>query len=132
MNRNIETINKKFDRKLVGNAKMRRLVCETLLYFPRKTVDFITKNVWFVSSFEDSWGFVLRGDELVKGKFLVFLGDELFEQESSAQHYTIAHEIGHVILGHRNSIIERQLKTEVDKQEKEAHLFALKYLNVRN
>ena len=84
MNRNIETINKKFDRKLVGNAKMRRLVCETLLYFPRKTVDFITKNVWFVSSFEDSWGFVLRGDELVKGKFLVFLGDELFEQEPSA------------------------------------------------
>jgi len=132
MNRNIETINKKFDRKLVGNAKMRRLVCETLLYFPRKTVDFITKNVWFVSSFEDSWGFVLRGDELVKGKFLVFLGDELFEQESSAQHYTIAHEIGHVVLGHRNSIIEKQSKAEVDSQEREAHQFALKYIHNKN
>ena len=132
MNRNIETINKKFDRKLVGNAKMRRLVCETLLYFPRKTVDFITKNVWFVSSFEDSWGFVLRGDELVKGKFLVFLGDELFEQESSTQHYTIAHEIGHVVLGHRNSIIEKQSKAEVDSQEREAHQFALKYIHTKN
>ena len=132
MNRNIETINKKFDRKLVGNAKMRRLVCETLLYFPRKTVDFITKNVWFVSSFEDSWGFVLRGDELVKGKFLVFLGDELFEQDSYAQHYTIAHEIGHVVLGHRNSIIEKQSKAEVDSQEREAHQFALKYIHTKN
>ena len=132
MDRNIEVINKKFDRKLVGNAKMRRLVCETLLYFPRKTVDFITKNVWFVSSFEDSWGFVLRGDELVKGKFLVFLGDELFEQDSYAQHYTIAHEIGHVILGHRNSIIEKQSKAEVDSQEREAHQFALKYIHTKN
>ena len=84
MDRNIEAINRKFDGKLVGNARMQRLVCETLLYFPQKSVNFITKNVWFVSSFEDSWGFALRGDELVKGKFLVFLGDELFEQEPSA------------------------------------------------
>ena len=128
MKEETEKIKKRFAGKLVGNSRMQNLVGETLLALPKEIVDFVTKNVWFVSSFDDSWGFVLRGDELKKGKFLVFLGDELFDQEKYDQHYTIAHEIGHVMLGHRNSIMELQSKNEVDEQEKEAYLFALKYL----
>ena len=36
-------------------------------------------------------------------------------------HYIIEpHEIGHVILGHRNSILERQSKNEIRRQEMQA------------
>jgi hypothetical protein len=129
MNQKLEEIKQKFSGKLAGGKRMRRLVCETLLVFPPDIVDCITKNVWFVSSFEDAWGFVLKIDELKsKGEFVIFLGDELWEKEKSAQRYEIAHEIGHVILKHRNAITAPQSKAEVNRQEKEAHEFALKYL----
>lgn len=130
MNRKTQDIERKFDGKLIGSKKMQRLVAETLLRLPINIQSFVTKNVWFVSSYEDSWGFVLKIDEISsKGKYVIFLGDELYEQDSGTQHYEIAHEIGHVMLGHRNAILKPQSKEEVDKQETEAHKFALKYLN---
>lgn len=129
MKENTDTIKEKFRKKLVGSKRMQRLVCETLLIFPPNIVDYITENVWFVSSFDDAWGFVLKSDELKeKGEYLIFLGEELFEQDSYAQHYEIAHEVGHIILKHRNAITQPQSKAETDKQEKEAHEFALKHL----
>ena len=124
-----ERIKSDFGGKLVGNSKMQKLVCESLLLFPQKISNFVTKNVWFISSFDDSWGFVLRGDELRKGKYLIFLGDELFDQDKYSQEYTIAHEIGHVILGHKNSFIENQSGKEIDEQEREAHKFAIQYVD---
>jgi len=129
MNKETEDISQKFDGKLIGSSKMKNLVCETLVVFPKDIVDFVTSNVWFVTSFEDAWGFVLKVDELgAKGKHLIFLGDELFEQDHYAQKYEIAHEIGHVILKHRNAISAPQTKEEIAKQEKEAHEFAVKYV----
>ncbi len=129
MEEKIEKIKKKFKGKLIGNTRMQKLVCETLLTFPKDIIDFVTKNVWFVSSFEDAWGFTLKIDELKKkGKYLIFLGDELWEQGKYAQAYEITHEIGHVILKHRNAITKSQTKREADRQEKEAHEFALRYL----
>lgn len=126
----VEEIKGKFGGKLVGKPKMQRLVCETLLILPKDIAEFVTKNVWFISSFEDSWGFVLDSKDLGK-KHLIFLGDELFEQDKYAQHYTIAHEIGHVMLNHRNAILETQSVRETEKQEDEAHRFAIQYVGVR-
>lgn len=125
----IGEIRNKFTGKLLGNKRMQKLVCETLLIFPSNIINFVTKNVWFVSSFDDAWGYTLRMDELWKGKLLVFLSDELFEQNEYDQKYEVAHEIGHVMLGHKNSILEKQTKAEIDKQEKEAHEFAEKFLS---
>ena len=130
MNRRTQDIERKFDGKLIGSKKMQRLVAETLLRLPINIQSFVTKNVWFVSSFEDAWGFTLKIDELKKkGKYLLFLGDELWEQGKYVQAYEIAHEIGHVILKHRNAILTPQVGAETQKQEAEAHKFALKYLN---
>jgi len=42
--------------------------------------------------------------------------------------YSIAHEIGHVVLNHRNSVLIAQTKAEIKKQEKEADEFARKYI----
>jgi len=128
MNKEAEEIRKKFAGKLVGRAKMQKLVCETLLIFPLEIIDFVTKNVWFVSSFDEAWGFVLKGKEL-DGKDVIFLADELFVQEKYDQQYEIAHEIGHIMLGHRNAITKPQTKQEIKQQEKEADRFARRYLS---
>ena len=129
MDQKADQIKKRFGEKLIGSKRLQQLVCETLHIFPQEVINYVTKNVWFVTSFDDSWGFVLKIDELKsKGKFVIFLGDELWKQDEYARRYEIAHEIGHVILKHRNAITAPQSKAEVDRQEKEAHQFALKYL----
>lgn len=67
------------------------------------------------------------GNDL-KNQHLIFLSDDLFRESPNQIRYTIVHEIGHVILGHRNSILERQSKVEIRIQEKEADDFAKQFL----
>ncbi len=66
----------------------------------------------------------------LKDQHLIFLSDELFMHGEDQIRYTIAHEIGHVILGHRNSVMEKQSKSEIYAQEKEADKFARKYIKI--
>lgn len=127
MEQKLEGIKKRFGGKLIGNPRMQKLVCETLLFLPKEKVDSIVENIWFVSSFDDSWSFVLDSNDLGK-KHLVFLGDELFDQDKYAQAYTIVHEIGHVLLNHRNAILKPQTGEDIDRQESEAHKFAIRYV----
>lgn len=121
-------IKNRFGHKLQGNKFMQSIVIKTLQFFPEEIINFITANVWFVGSFEDGWAFTLKGDELKKDEYLVFLSDELLQENERQIIWTIAHEIGHVILGHKNSIGKLQTKSEIKKQEKDANKFAEKYL----
>jgi len=89
----------------------------------KKVISFITKKCWFFASMEDAWAFTFTGNDL-KNQHLIFLSDELLEESPEQIRYTIAHEIGHVILGHRNSVLEMQTKKEIRKQEREADRFA--------
>jgi hypothetical protein len=127
MKDDLEKIRRAFGPRLVGKKSMQRIVCEVVAIFPPKLISEITRNCWFVSSFDDAYGFVLRGDELDR-RHLIFLSDDLFDQPKWQQYYTIAHEIGHVILGHQNAILESQSKRETEKQEREADRFAKQYL----
>lgn len=115
-----------FKGKLVGNKRMKYHVCETLARMSPEIVSYITKNCWFFASMEDAWAFAFTGNDLAD-QHLIFLSDELMSQSEEQIHYTIAHEIGHVMLGHRNSTLVRQTKSEVKQQEKEAHDFAEKW-----
>lgn len=126
---NAKQIENLFGHKLIGNKFMKRMVIKTLRLFPPDLIDKVAKTTWFVSSFEDGWAFTLRGDELGTGEHLVFLADELLEQSDSQIIRSIMHEIGHVVLGHRNSIGRVQSRNEVRKQEREADNFAKKYLD---
>jgi hypothetical protein len=128
MRAELEVIKKKFKNKLIGSALMQHLVCEALTLLPKDIVDRVTKTCWFVSSFEDAFGFTLRGDEL-GGKHLVFLSDDLLSEGRYQQCYTVLHEIGHVLASHRNSILKPQTVSEIRSQEKEADSFAKKYLS---
>jgi len=107
---------------------MKKMVGKALRKVPKDIVNFVTKTTWIIGSFEDGWAFTLRGDELKKEEYLIFLSDELFEADEKQIIWTIIHEIGHVVLGHRNSIGKVQSKSEVRKQEKEADEFAVKCL----
>src|SRR5271170_8089157 len=98
--------------KLIGNLFMREIVCKTLLLLPNEYIEQISKNVWFMSSPEDAWAFTFKGSE-IKQKSLIFLSDELLRQNKRQITYTILHEVGHVILKHRNSIGYRQTQTEI-------------------
>lgn len=79
-----------------------------------------------MGSFEEAWAFAFTGNDL-KDQHLVFLSDELLMQDEKQIHYTIAHEIGHVVLNHKNSTLVKQTKEEIRKQEKEADEFAKEY-----
>ena len=127
MNNKAKNIYYAFDGKLVGNRQMKINVCEALAKMPDEIIDYITSNCWFFASMEDAWAFTFTGNDL-KDQHLIFLSDELMFQEKTQINYTIAHEIGHVILKHRNSVLEKQPKEEIKKQEDEADSFAKKYL----
>lgn len=118
---------KAFDGKLVGNFKMKQAVCDVLVNMPSEVVVFITKNCWFMSSINNSLAYVFKGNDL-KDQFLIFLSDELFMQSKNQIRYTIAHEIGHVFLGHNNSTSYIQTREEIRRQEQEADIFARQYI----
>jgi Zn-dependent protease with chaperone function len=117
-----------FGGKLVGTKRMKLYVCETLSLMPPKIIAKITRNCWFMSTIDDAWAFTFTGDDL-KGQHLIFLSDELLYQDPAQIRYSIAHEIGHVILKHRNSVLERQTKQEIRQQEKEADAFARQFIH---
>lgn len=126
----INEIKAKFGYKLIGSGKLRSVVARTVAIFPKKIINEVTRRCWFVGSFDDGWGFTLKADEFKKGECLIFLSDELLRESEGQMMHTIAHEIGHVILGHRNSIGKVQSKSEIKRQEKEADEFAKKYLKL--
>jgi hypothetical protein len=126
MNENAEKIYHAFRGKLIGSYQMKMHVCETLLKMPDKVINFITANCWFLGSMDDAWAFTFTGSDL-KNHHLIFLSDELLMQDELQIHYSIAHEVGHVMLGHRNSTLVEQSKKEIKQQEKEADMFAKKY-----
>ncbi|HXS14595.1 MAG TPA: M48 family metalloprotease [Candidatus Saccharimonadales bacterium] len=123
----LATIFEKFQGRLVGNEKMKYHVCDVLFHMPADIIDFITAQCWFMASMEDAWAFTFTGNDL-KNQHLIFLSDELLQQDIHQIHYSIAHEIGHVILRHRNSTLVKQTPEEIEIQEKEADAFAEKYI----
>jgi hypothetical protein len=116
-----------FGNKLVGTKKMKYFVMSVLSKMPEDVAKYVAKSTWFLGSFDDAWAFTFTGNDLA-GKHMVFISDDLLNQHAAQIRYTIAHEIGHVVLGHRNSVFEKQSKSEIAKQEKEADEFAKEYL----
>jgi hypothetical protein len=93
---------------------------------PDDLIHHITQHCWFLGSKEDAWAYTFRGDEIA-GKHLIILTDQLLEQSDEDIEWTIMHEIGHVVLGHRNGILAPQTKSETKAQEREADIFAQTY-----
>lgn len=127
MNERLHQIQKAFKGKLIGNTKMKHHVAEVLANMPDHIITFVTENVWFMASMEDAWAFTFTGSDLEK-KHLVFLSDELLAENARQIHWTIAHEIGHVVLGHKNRFFEKFSPDKILQQEDEADAFAAKYI----
>lgn len=118
-----EEIRKAFGGKLVGTKKLKENVCEVVVKLPENLQEYVTEYVWFVGSMADAWGYTFTGNDLID-QHLIFLSDDLLSQDKEQIHWSIAHEIGHVILGHKNNIFVKQSKQHVNRQEEEADQFA--------
>lgn len=121
-------IYKAFEGKLVGKYFMKRMICDVVVKLPNDMQEFVTKKCWFLSSMEDAWAYAFTGNDL-RDQHLIFLSDELFYEDKESIYYSIAHEIGHILLKHRNSVLFQQSKEEVAQQEREADAFAREVLN---
>jgi hypothetical protein len=119
----IEEIKKAFGGRIVGNTYVKHKVHLAVSKLPDNFAQQITRNCWFLSSEEDTFGYAFDGNDL-KDQHLIFLSDILFNEDESQILYTILHEIGHVVLKHRNSIGVKQTKEEIKLQELEADQFA--------
>jgi hypothetical protein len=120
------SVRKRFEGRLVGSPYMKEMVCRACLLLPSEIIQEVTSRVWVISSPDDAWAMTFRGEELTN-RHLIFLSEDLLRQDEAQIFYTILHEIGHVILEHRNSIGFEQTQTEITKQEEEADRFAKKY-----
>ncbi len=123
----VKKVRAAFGGKLIGNVFMKTFVCEAVLLLPSEIIEYVTSRVWFFSTSEDAWAYTFDGND-ARDKHFIFLSDELLSQDKSQIQYTILHEIGHVILKHKNSIGRRQTESEIKIQERQADLFARKYL----
>lgn len=120
-------IKKAFGGRLLGTKTLKYYVTKVLCQMPEEIAGHITRDTWILGSLTDAWAYSFRGDEIA-GKHLIVISDELFRQPEKDIYHTIAHEIGHIILSHRNSILVTQSKREIARQEREADKFAGKYL----
>lgn len=127
MNWTVAKVRESFNGRLMGTISMKKIVCETVLFLSPQMFENVTRNVWFISSPEDAWAFTFNGSDIEK-QHLIILSDELFQQDKKQIQFTILHEIGHVILKHRNSMGLKQTKSEINRQEKEADQFAENFL----
>lgn len=123
----IEEIRKAFGGKLVGSKKLKENVCEVVALLPENLQEYVSEYVWFLGSMDDAWGYTFTGNDLAD-QHLIFLSDDLLNQDTDQIHWSIAHEIGHVVLGHKNNIFVKQTKLAVGRQEEEADTFAAKYI----
>lgn len=128
----LQKIQRAFGYKLQGNKRMKHIVTHTVSLLPENKIKKVTSHCWFVSSFEESWAFALRGEDLESGDVLIFLSDELLAEPEEQIRWTILHEIGHVVMGHKNAILEPQSKKDIKKQEKEADEFAKSFTKTYN
>jgi Zn-dependent peptidase ImmA (M78 family) len=123
----ITTVRQAFGGRLVGGMYMKKMVCQALLVLPSELIEQVSSKVWFISSSDDAWAMTFKGTE-IKDRHLIFLSEDLLRQDTKQIYYTILHEIGHVVLNHRNSIGYTQTETEIKHQEIEADRFAKTYV----
>ncbi len=119
----IDEISFALDGKVIGNKHAKHFVHKTLTVFPDEIASVISRTCWFMASFDDAYAYAFTGNDL-KDQHLIFLSDDLFAQNEEQIYFTIAHEIGHIILKHKNSVGYKQTKEEIAQQEKEADTFA--------
>jgi Zn-dependent peptidase ImmA (M78 family) len=123
----IQQIKEDFGGKLVASDFAKNLIIQAVAKLPEDKINYLTQNVWFFCSLPETWAYAFHGNDL-KDKHLIFLSDDLFNEPENQIFYTVLHEIGHILLNHKNSIGFKQTKEEINQQEEEADEFAYQYL----
>lgn len=122
-----QQIKQAFGGKVVGTESTKNLVAQAVNKLSVDQIKYLTNHVWVFSTPDDAWAYAFHGNDL-KDKHLIYLSDELLQEPASQIQYTILHELGHILLGHRNSINFKQGRSEISQQEFEADQFAKSHL----
>lgn len=127
MKASLVQIYKGFKGKLVGTERMKQYVCIVVSHLPKDLQKYVMEYCWFLGSMDDAWAYTFTGNDL-EDQHMIFLSDDLLGQHQHQVEWSIAHEIGHVVLGHKNNIFIKQSKYRVNKQEEEADAFAAQFV----
>lgn len=106
---------KQFGGKIVAHGFAKKHIAEAISKLPQDIIQYLIETTWFLCSSPDAYGYAFNGND-VANKHFIFLADELFQQSEHQINYTILHELGYVILNHKNSINFKQTKKEINKQ----------------
>lgn len=99
------------------------VICKTLQKFSDKQIEYVQKNVWFITSTIHEWAFTVHKKHIPK--YLIFLSSDLKSETKEIQMFSIAHEIAHVLLKHKSPILDTLTEEETKKQEEDADNFVI-------
>jgi len=103
------------------STKLKKLVFETLTYFPKKQISYVNNNVWFISNTIFPKGRMIQLNNKIKQ--IIILSEDITNLPKEEAKYIITHEISHATLNHKKS---------TKKTEKEAIDYANKILDEKN
>jgi len=96
----------------------RIILAKAISKLPRKVVDWITKNLLFISSSNEYFAFYLPKHEWKHKKGFVFLSETLRNESEENQTFKIAHEIAHAKLNHKSPIFSDLTEIKMKRQER--------------
>lgn len=130
MKGSIKNLQYRFGGRILAEESAKDLITEALLYLPSDILEFLIDRVWFFGSTTDAWAYTFDGNDL-SDQYFIFLSEDLFRQARRQIFYTVLHEVGHIVLKHKNSINYRQSPEQIAQQEKQADDFVYQYLGFK-
>ena len=100
--------------------EFRSILDRSLSKLPKNTVDWAIRKLFFVSSSEEYWAFLLSKSEWGHKTGFIFLSEQLKDETEEKQAFTIAHEIAHHKLKHKSPFFGKITKEQARKNEEEA------------
>jgi hypothetical protein len=124
-----ETVDKMIGGIHALSDYFRAAVCIALSKLPIDVIDFATEKIFWISSDEQRYAFVMNRDKYNDRKWFVVLSETMKELSDMVQWFFIAHEVAHCWLDHKNPIFDKLSKDEVARQENEADEQVAKWIN---
>lgn len=113
------------------SKEFRMILARAVSKIPQETSEWAAENLLFVSSTWTDYAFSLMKKDWAHKSGFVFLCENLKEEEKDTQLFSIAHEIAHHKLKHKNPIFGRLTIEETRNQEREANKMAEKWIQER-
>jgi hypothetical protein len=112
-----ETVNNMIGGIHALSDYFKAVVCVALSKLPINIVEFATEKIFWISSDEYRYAFVMNREKYSDRKWFVVLSETMKEKSDEVQWFFIAHEVAHCWLKHKNPILDKLSKDEIASQE---------------